>query len=80
MLINTTGTPGLAKGGSGDILTGMITALAGQGLTPFEAAASGVFLHGYAGELAEKNYGQYGMAGSDVVMNIGPAIKEIIGV
>ncbi len=79
ILKNTTGTPGMAKGGSGDVLTGIITALAGQGLTPFDAAGAGVFIHGYAGELAEKNHGQYGMLPTDTIDEIGHAMREITG-
>lgn len=79
MLKNTTGTPGMAKGGSGDTLTGIITALAAQGLAPFEAAAAGVYVHGYAGELAEEKFGQYGMTGIDMAELTGNAMKEITG-
>ena len=79
ILKNTTGTPGMAKGGSGDVLTGIITALAGQGLTPFDAAGAGVFIHGYAGELAEKKHGQYGMLPTDTIDEIGHAMREITG-
>lgn len=76
-MANHTGTPGMAKGGSGDVLTGMITSLAGQGLEPFDAACAGVFLHGKAGELAEKKYGQYGMTAGDIIDEIGIAIRNI---
>ena len=79
ILKNTTGTPGMAKGGSGDVLTGIITALAGQGLAPFDAAGAGVFIHGYAGELAEKKHGQYGMLPTDTIDEIGIAIRDITG-
>ena len=79
ILKNTTGTPGMAKGGSGDVLTGIITALAGQGLAPLDAAGAGVFIHGYAGELAEKKHGQYGMLPTDTIEEIGPAMRDITG-
>lgn len=64
---NTTGNPGMAVGGSGDVLAGMITALLGQGLQPLEAAACGAWLHGTAGDICAKEIGQYGMLPSDMV-------------
>lgn len=65
--MNTTGNPGMAVGGSGDVLAGMITALLGQGLTPLEAAACGVWLHGAAGDLCAEEKGQYAMLPSDML-------------
>jgi len=64
---NMTGNPGMAVGGSGDILAGMITALLGQGLRPLEAAACAAWLHGAAGDLCAKSMGQYGMLPSDML-------------
>ena len=64
---NTTGNPGMAVGGSGDVLAGVITALLGQGVTPLEAAACGVWLHGAAGDLCAEEMGQYGMLPSDML-------------
>lgn len=64
---NTTGNPGMATGGSGDVLAGMITALIGQGLAPIPAAACGVWLHGAAGDLAAKDLGQYAMLPTDLL-------------
>lgn len=75
--INTTGNPGMATGGSGDLLSGIIAALAGQGCTSFEAAACGVYIHGSAGDIAAKALGEYGIIASDIADMIGPAIKEI---
>lgn len=65
--INTTGNPGMAVGGSGDVLAGIITALVGQGIPPLQAAACGVWLHGAAGDLCAEELGQYGMLPSDMV-------------
>ncbi len=65
--INRTGNPGMAVGGSGDVLAGMITALLGQGLPPLEAAACGVWLHGAAGDLCAEELGQYGMLPTDML-------------
>ena len=57
--INPTGSPALSRGGSGDLLTGIVTALAAQGLPPFEAACLGAFVHGMAGMIAEQRYTSY---------------------
>ena len=65
--INRTGNPGMAVGGSGDVLAGVIVSLIGQGLSPLDAAACGVWLHGAAGELCAGEMGQYGMLPSDML-------------
>lgn len=65
--INETGNPGMAVGGSGDVLAGIITALLGQGVAPLEAAACGAWLHGSAGDLCAQELGQYGMLPSDML-------------
>lgn len=65
--INHTGNPGMAVGGSGDVLAGIITALLGQGIEPLEAAACGAWLHGRAGDLCAEKLGQYGMLPSDML-------------
>lgn len=64
---NTTGNPGMATGGSGDVLAGIITSLLGQGLPPLEAAACGAWLHGAAGDICAEEIGQYGMLPSDIL-------------
>lgn len=64
---NTTGNPGMAVGGSGDMLAGMIVSLLGQGMGPLEAAGCAVWLHGEAGDLCQKELGQYGMLPSDML-------------
>lgn len=65
--INHTGNPGMATGGSGDVLTGVITALLCQGLAPFEAARLGVYVHGLAGDLAAADLGQVSLIASDLI-------------
>lgn len=64
---NTTGNPGMAVGGSGDVLAGMIVSLLGQGIAPLEAAACGAWLHGAAGDLCAKELGQYAMLPTDML-------------
>ncbi len=64
---NVTGNPGMAVGGSGDVLAGMITALAGQGIEPLKAAACGAWLHGAAGDLCAQEMGEYPMLPSDML-------------
>lgn len=75
---NPTGTPALATPGSGDVLTGLITAFMAQGMRPELAAIAGPYVHGLAGELAAQIHGTYGVTASDVADQIGRAIKSII--
>jgi NAD(P)H-hydrate epimerase len=65
--VNQTGNPGMATGGSGDVLTGVITGLLCQGLTPFDAARLGVHVHGLAGDLAASELGQVSLIASDLI-------------
>ncbi|MBR2547476.1 MAG: NAD(P)H-hydrate dehydratase [Eubacterium sp.] len=75
---NTTGGPGMATAGSGDVLTGVIASLAGQKLDLFEAAACGVYLHGRAGDIATEEKGEYGLISRDIVQCIPYSIKEFL--
>lgn len=72
---NSTGNPGMAKGGSGDVLTGLITGLLARGSKPLDAALTGVFIHGLAGDLAAAEVGQEGMTAMDIVRKIPEAIR-----
>jgi len=74
---NTTGNSGLAKGGSGDALTGMITAFLSQGYKPINAAILGVYLHGAAADITLKKQSVESMLITDVIENIGKAFKQI---
>ena len=73
---NTTGNPGMAKGGSGDLLAGMILSLLGQGIAPKQAVPAAVWLHGRAGDLAAEALGEYGMTPEDLLDRIPAAILE----
>ena len=73
--INRTGNPGMAVGGSGDVLAGMITALLGQGLAPVEAAAAGAWLLGAAGDLCAERLGQYAMLPTDMLEELPRLLK-----
>lgn len=72
---NTTGNPGMATGGSGDVLSGVITALLGFGIPPLEAAACGAWLHGAAGDICAQEIGQYGMLPSDLLQVLPRLLK-----
>jgi NAD(P)H-hydrate epimerase len=74
--INSTGNPGLASGGTGDVLTGAILGLLAQGLNVTEAAALGVYIHGLAGDLAAMDQGEAGMIAGDVLDYLPMAIQE----
>ena len=65
--LNTTGNPGMATGGSGDVLAGILVSLLGQGLSPLEAAACAAWLHGAAGGICAAELGQCGMLPSDLL-------------
>ena len=73
--INPTGNPGMAVGGSGDVLAGMITALLGQGIHPLLSAACGAWLHGAAGDICAKELGQYGMLPTDMLQVLPRLLK-----
>lgn len=73
--VNLTGNPGMAVGGSGDVLAGMIVSLAGQGLAPLEAAACGAWLHGAAGDICAGELGQYAMLPTDILKALPRLLK-----
>lgn len=72
---NTTGNPGMAVGGSGDVLAGMIVSLLGQGIAPLEATACAAWLHGAAGDLCARELGQYGMLPTDMLQRLPRLMK-----
>ena len=75
---NMTGNAGMATGGSGDVLTGIITGLMAQGYQPHEAAIMGVYLHGKAGDYAAKELSQEALIAGDIIDNLGKAFQSII--
>ncbi len=77
MYINSTGNPGMATAGSGDVLTGMITGLLSQGYEPLAAALFGVYLHGSSGNLVAQERGFEALIATDIIENIGDAFLEL---
>jgi ADP-dependent NAD(P)H-hydrate dehydratase len=76
---NTTGNPGMATAGSGDVLTGLVAALLGQGLEPFAAAQLGAYVHGVAGDLARDALGEVGMIATDLLDFLPQALRQMPG-
>lgn len=75
--VNTSGNNGLATAGSGDVLTGIIAGLAGQGLLHYQAAALGVYLHGLAGDAASAKRGNYSLLAEDIIEGINNVLSDI---
>ena len=75
--VNTTGNNGMATAGSGDVLTGIITALCGQGLDNFNAAVLGVYIHGLAGDLAAADIGQISLIATDIIDYLPDALQGL---
>jgi len=74
---NSTGNPGMATGGSGDVLTGIILGWLAQGYLPLHAALIGVYLHGLAGDMAASRMGMEGMIAGDILFHLPKAIKKV---
>jgi ADP-dependent NAD(P)H-hydrate dehydratase / NAD(P)H-hydrate epimerase len=74
---NTTGNPGMAKGGSGDVLSGIIGALLARGMSPLQACMTGVYIHGLAGDIAAQKFSQESMTASDIINFLPEAFKQI---
>jgi NAD(P)H-hydrate epimerase len=79
IFVNRTGNPGMATGGSGDVLTGLITGLLAQGLDPFDAAVLGVHVHGLAGDLAAREIGEVSLTARDLIEHLGKAFLTLDG-
>ncbi|GAE87361.1 ADP-dependent NAD(P)H-hydrate dehydratase [Acetivibrio straminisolvens] len=78
LFINPTGNSGMATGGTGDVLTGMIASFIGQGLEPVDAAVAGVYLHGICGDRVASVKGEHGLVAGDLAGEIPYAIKSLI--
>ncbi len=85
VFVNTTGNPGMATGGSGDVLTGVVAALAAYGrsaglaMTPMDAARTAVYIHGLAGDIAAGKVGEIGMTSMDIAQALAEAFRQIAG-
>lgn len=76
--INQTGNKGMAKGGSGDVLSGIIASLCAQGMESYDASVCGVYLHGLAGDIAMEKYTDMAMTATDIIKHIPDAYKQIL--
>ena len=77
IFINTTGNPGMATAGSGDVLTGIVAGLLGQGLQPIDACRLAVYLHGSAGDLVAETQGKHSLIASDIIESIPKAFLSL---
>jgi NAD(P)H-hydrate epimerase len=75
IFVNPTGNPGMATGGSGDVLTGMIGAFLARGFDPLAALQAGCYLHGLAGDLAAADHGEEGLVAGDIIEAIAAALN-----
>ncbi len=74
---NSTGNPGMATAGAGDVLTGIITGLVSQGYSPLHSALLGVYWHGFAGDIAAEQLSQPALIASDITNHLGAAFKAL---
>ena len=77
MHVNMLGNPGMAAGGSGDVLSGLLAGLLAQGMAPMDAARAAVYLHGRAGDDAARAKSQHALTAGDIVENLGYAFQAL---
>ena len=77
VFLNATGNAGMAKGGSGDVLTGLITGLLAQGYTAIDSCVLGMYIHGLTGDLAKVEFGENAMTPSDQIKQFGTAFGTL---
>ena len=77
LFVNTTGNPGMATGGSGDVLTGIITGLVGRGYEPFFAMIIGAYIHGLSGDISKNVLGEESLTATDLIFNLSKAFKKL---
>ena len=77
VFINSSGNPGMATAGTGDVLTGIISSFLAQGLSPADASALGVYIHGYAGDIVAEKKGQQSMVASDIIHELPGVFRSI---
>ena len=76
--VNSTGNSGMASGGTGDVLTGMIASFIGQGLSGVDAARAAVYIHGRAGDIAAEKKGVYSLIATDIIDNLSIAMQQLL--
>jgi len=78
VFINSSGNPGMAKAGTGDVLTGIISAFLAQGLPPVDASVLGVYMHGHTGDIMEQKKGRHSLIASDIINAIPSVFKSVL--
>ena len=79
LYINSTGNPGMATAGSGDILTGIVAGFMAQGLKSHHAAAAAAYLHGMAGDIAKMDMGENSLMAGDILTHLPLAMRKVLG-
>ena len=78
LYLNSTGNPGMATAGSGDVLTGIIAGLAAQDIPLIESTITGAYIHGYSGDIFSKNETQTNLIAGDLIRNLPETLKQVL--